>query len=452
MLGRTPLTALSFSPRLEMVSILLKRLRLNFLTFRFWIGFLLLLFLSVPAALIGVGEYSRRLELYTARRDADLAEMKSEFIRMYLQTHLILHRPPEPLSILATGLGERFGSVVTIRGKYGPSKMTSRDRSNFLLPLSAGFDYAFLAAVVLSLIAMFLAYDTIAGEREQGTLQLALANTIPRYRVLLGEYWGVTVSVSLPSAVAFLIVLMIISLEGAIEFNQEISLRLFLFFLYQLLFISTFVLLGLLISSLVRSSSTALMVAFLVWVALAVLYPNAAAWGCHFFKPLDKIPAVNPENIIAQADEEEYLYQSASQEATERQKELYRNRNFEQARWQNRLWLFSPFSNFILMTQGIAGTDLGSHERFLRQAQALEQSLSQWQEAKVRRYPLRERIYREAFGPLDLSEMPAAEYQPEDRASLLRRLLPAGMMLLLWNVVLFLMAYVTCIRYDPRFG
>ncbi|MEO0247971.1 MAG: DUF3526 domain-containing protein, partial [candidate division WOR-3 bacterium] len=147
-----------------------------------------------------------------------------------------------------------------------------------------------------------------------------------------------------------------------------------------------------------------------------------------------------------------YLYQSASQEATERQKELYRNRNFEQARWQNRLWLFSPFSNFILMTQGIAGTDLGSHERFLRQAQALEQSLSQWQEAKVRRYPLRERIYREAFGPLDLSEMPAAEYQPEDRASLLRRLLPAGMMLLLWNVVLFLMAYVTCIRYDPRFG
>jgi|GEM_PF-1535213 len=435
-----------------MRSVFLKRLRLNFLTFRFWIGFLLLLLLSVPATLISIKDYNRRLALYTTRRNADLADMKSTFIYTYLQTYLVLHRPPEPLSILAKGLGEQFGSVAIMRGKYGPIKVTSRDRSNFLLPLSAVFDYAFLVAVVLSLMAMFLACDTIVGEREQGTLQLTLANTIRWYKVLLGEYGGILVSVGLPSTVAFLMVLLMISVKGTIEFDSDINLRLFLFFLYQLVFISTFVLLGLLISSLVRSSSTAFMMAFLIWVALAIFYPSVAAWGCRSIRPLNQIPIVNAENIMDQAHGYERFFKPIPRDATERQKELYRNKNLEQARLLNRVLVFSPFSNFILMAQGIARTDLGSHEWFLRYARALEQSFIRWQDAKVRQHPLRERIYRGAFGPLDFSGMPAAEYKSEDIASLLKRLLPAGLVLLLWNAVLFFMAYMKCVQYDPRFG
>lgn len=430
--------------------IFLKRLRLNLLTLRFWAGCLLLFLLSVPAVLSSIEEYSRRWTLYAARRDADLSEMKSDFVVMYARTQMILHRPPEQLSILARGLGEQFGSVVTLRGKYGPSKITSRDRSNFFLPVSAAFDYAFITAVGLSLMAMFLAYDAVTGEREQGTLQLVLANTIPRYKVLLGEYWGAMVSVAIPSVAVFFVVIIVIHLQGVLEFDRDVNLRLLCFLLYSILLISTFVWLGLGVSSTVHSSSTALVVGFLLWVTFVVLYPSVAAWGCHYLKPLDKIPAVNPENIMAQASE--YFPSQPLGGVTERQKEIYRNRNLEQANLVNQLWLFSPFSNFMLVSQGVAGTDLGSHHRFLQQARALEQAFIQWQEAKVRQYPQRERTYMQAFGPLDLSEMPAAEYQPESVASLLTRLLPAITIMVLWNIILFAVVHAMFIRYDPRFS
>lgn len=352
--------------------------------------------------------------------------------------------------MLARGLGEQFGSVVMIQGKYGPTEVTSRDRSNFFMPLSANFDYAFITAVVLSLMAMFLACDTLSGEREQGTLQLVLTNVMPRYKVLLGEYLGTMISVVIPAAAAYLTVITVIHFKGVFEFDRDVNWRLLFFSLSIILLISTFVWPGLWVSSIVRFSSTALMVGFLLWVTCVVLYPSVAAWGCNSLKPLDRLPAVNPENIIAQASG--YFPSQPLGGVTERQKEIYRNRNLEQARPVNQLWLFSPFSNFMVVWQGLAGTDLGSHHRFLQQARALEQAFIQWQEAKVRQYPQRERTHMEAFGPLDLSGMPAAEYQPEPVASLLTRLLPAITIMVLWNIVLFAIVHAMFIRYDPRFN
>lgn len=433
-----------------MLNIFLKRLHLNFLTLRFWLGSLLLLLLSVPAILVGSGEYVRKMTLYTAKRDAGLAEMKSESVVTYSRTKTMLSRPPEELSIIARGLGEDCGSVVTIFGKYGPSQITSRDRSNFFLPVSTAFDHAFITAMVLSLMAIFLAYDSIAGEREQGTLLLSLANQTPRFRILLGEYLGTLVSVIAPCAAAFVALVTFIYLKGLFEINSGLFLRLLLFFIYETVLISTFTLLGLLASSLARSSLTALMLAFLFWSTIVIIYPSAANWAGGYLKPLDKIAVVSTANTIT-------LASGSSTKQTydaniERQKEVYGNQNFEQAQFVNSILRLSPFSNSTLAVEAIAGTDLASHERFLQRAKALEQAFTRWQEAKVRQYPLREQSYQQAYGQLDLSEMPEANYEPEDLRSLLARLAPSIATILIWNIVLFLTVNTRFIRYDPRFG
>ncbi len=354
------------------------------------------------------------------------------------------------MSILSRGLGERFGSLVTIRGKYGPTEIATRDRSNFFQPMSATFDFSFVQAVVLSLLAIFLAYNILAGEREDGILQLVLANSLPRHKLLLGEYLGTALSVIAPSALASLMVITIIHAKGLFEFDRDLILRLLLFFIYTTIFVSTFVLLGLSISAIARSSQTALIIVFLAWTALVIVYPNLVAWGCNYLKPIDKVLVVNPQNIIAYSNR--YLRERLLGELAEKQIELYRNRNFEQAQLVNKLWLLSPFSNFTLAAQAICETDLGSHQRFLQQARALEQAFIRWQEAKVRRHPQRERSYWQALGRLDLSGMPAPEYHSEDVSSLTGRLFPALTIMLFWNIVLFLFSYVAFIKYDPRFS
>lgn len=406
--------------------------------------------LSLSTEKVGIRDYSRRSALYASRRDADSAESRAAHILMYSRTLITIHMPPEPLSILSRGLGERFGSLVTIRGKYGPTEIVTRDRSNFFLPMSATFDFSFVQAVVLSLLAIFLAYNILAGEREDGILQLVLANSLPRHKLLLGEYLGTALSVIAPSALASLMVITIIHAKGLFEFDRDLILRLLLFFIYTTIFVSTFVLLGLSISAIARSSQTALIIVFLAWTALVIVYPNLVAWGCNYLKPIDKVLVVNPQNIIAYSNR--YLRERLLGELAEKQIELYRNMNFEQAQLVNKLWLLSPFSNFTLAAQAICEADLGSHQRFLQQARALEQAFIRWQEAKVRRYLQRERSYWQALGRLDLSGMPAPEYHPEDVSSLTARLFPALTIMLFWNIVLFLFSYVAFIKYDLRFS
>jgi len=43
----------------------------------------------------------------------------------------------------------------------------------------------FIISTVLSFVVLVLTYDSMSGEKEAGTLRLMLANTIPRYKVLL---------------------------------------------------------------------------------------------------------------------------------------------------------------------------------------------------------------------------------------------------------------------------
>jgi hypothetical protein len=51
-------------------------------------------------------------------------------------------------------------------------------------------DLMFIVKIVLSLFAILFTYDTIVGEKEKGTLKLALSNDVPRDRLILGKAIG----------------------------------------------------------------------------------------------------------------------------------------------------------------------------------------------------------------------------------------------------------------------
>ena len=63
-------------------------------------------------------------------------------------------------------------------------------------------DWAFIIGYVLSLIALLFTFDSVSGEREQGTLRLMLANSIPRHTVLIGKFLGALISITIPFLLA----------------------------------------------------------------------------------------------------------------------------------------------------------------------------------------------------------------------------------------------------------
>ena len=61
---------------------------------------------------------------------------------------------------------------------------------NPFLSIFLAVDVIFVFKIVLSALAILFAYNTISGEREDGTLKLVLSNPVPRDALVLGKYLG----------------------------------------------------------------------------------------------------------------------------------------------------------------------------------------------------------------------------------------------------------------------
>lgn len=421
-----------------------KRLRLNFLTARFWIGALAFLFLATLCLFSGLQQLKDRQQLYESRRDSDIRQMRSSTIYTYAQVRGVLHRPPEPGSVLAQGLGERFGSVAELRGRYGPPAISSRARENFLLPGLTTTDFVYVSTVVLSLLAVFLTADGVAGERVDGTLELVLSGNVPRWKILLGEYLGTMFTLLAPILTAFAIVGIV--LYGA-EVGDDLGPLLVLLILILTLVTSAFALLGLLSSAVVQEPATAFVVAFLSWILLAVIYPSSVAGLANEFRPLDTLPFVSASNTLTETVSAHH----SSEEAREAKLlEKYRNQNLEQALWIRSLWLVSPFSATLVSGRLAAGTGIDDHRRFLQQVRRADQSLADWQAEKIRQYPSRESHYFASEGPLDLSGLPEASFTPTTVWHKLGALVLPLASLVFWSLFLFFCAHLVFLRYNVR--
>ena len=431
-----------------MLQVILKRLKLNFLTARFWIGCAILLVLAVLSLLMGVREYEERTELYEAGRREDASRVRSPSILTYSQTETVLHRPVEPLGALSQGLGERFGSVAYLRGTYGSPVISSRSRSNFLLPSSMTTDFTLFTHLFLALIAIFLTSDVISGERQFGTLQLTLSNPLPRWRLLLGEYFGALISLGLPTALILTLAVALMAATGIYDGSLDMTLKLALLGILYLLNVSVFILLGLWISSSSEQSTTALATGFLVWVLLVAIYPNAGSWIATQIAPLDRVPVVVAENTVTRSVGQSAPGETLSPELLER----YRNQNFARARLIDHLWTLTPFSNSLMASRTIAGTGLEAHRAFLSQVRRLDQSLKDWQREKVLQYPERERRFVAGQSSLDLSGLPEGSLRVQLWHQVAEEVAIQLFVLLLWNLVAFLMLQLTFFRYDIRAG
>ena len=170
----------------------------NVLTSRFMIGFVVCVLSTAVAVFVQVDDYEKRLVGYnTALREA---QEEARTWELYVDIKPKAHRKPNPLGIFNVGT-ENFGAntvtvelskpifeFVTFPIWLAPTQKRGSD--NPFLAMFLTVDVVFIFKIVLSALAILFAYNTISGEREDGTLKLVLSNAIPRDVVVLGKYLG----------------------------------------------------------------------------------------------------------------------------------------------------------------------------------------------------------------------------------------------------------------------
>ena len=200
----------------------------NVLTSRFMIGFIVCLLSTAVAVFVQVDDYEKRLAGYnTAVRQAEM-----ETWDLYAKIKPKAHRKPNPLSIFNVGT-ENFGAnTVTVElakpifefsSPIWSAPTQKRGSDNPFLSMFLTVDVVFIFKIVLSALAILFAYNTISGEREDGTLKLVLSNAIPRDTIVLGKYLGGMLSL-FPIVLVGLIVALVIAFSSrVVAFGNDIA-------------------------------------------------------------------------------------------------------------------------------------------------------------------------------------------------------------------------------------
>jgi ABC-2 type transport system permease protein len=137
-----------------------------------------------------------------------------------------LAKSPTVLSVLARGLDPNMGRLIFIwwsqpRKEVGADVVDPGDR-NPLFSLFSAPDFVYIIKIVMSILALFFAFDSICGEKERGTLKLMLSSgKISRSSVILGKWLGGYLSLIICLLPALLLVLIWMTVHPALDIRGD---------------------------------------------------------------------------------------------------------------------------------------------------------------------------------------------------------------------------------------
>ena len=161
----------------------------------------------------------------------------------------------------------------------------------------------------MSLLAMLLTYDSIAGEKERQTLHLIMANAVPRTTVILAKISTSTVLLSIVFLLGVLVGTIVLAMTGFRDLgNRGFMIRFSVAIAVSLLYIGIFAVLGVLVSALNKSAISAMISLMTCWIFLFVLFPRASAILSKIAKP------VRSQEVI-EMEKEQFRSQVQSEQA-----------------------------------------------------------------------------------------------------------------------------------------
>jgi ABC-type transport system involved in multi-copper enzyme maturation permease subunit len=485
-----------------------KEFLLNLMTFKFAVGTILSMVLMAVFVPILAKAYQERLKTY----DQNVAYNEGELHKVVVYKNITptIYRPPSVLAVFSEGLQKQFGNSATI--EYDKVPEITGAAANHYLSIFSVFDASLIFKIVISVLALLLAYDAISGERERGTLKLMLSGTAARYQVLLGKLLAGLLVLVVAVTIAFVLGLVILLCLPMVDLTGSDWIRIGLMYLASLVLIATMYNLGLLFSCLAKRSAISLVLGLFLWIIFAVVIPNASVYLATQIRPVEPEDKINRQITSLRRDaQREFVtelkrsgrsYMSGYDEvsdasgggfghgylrsATETHihNELincsisvpisikyadkyseveygYLRGLFDQTRLANNISRSSPIFLYESVMSALAGTDIASFRQFIDAVKTHRKDIVEYMRSRTNNFALaifftpctEEEIKTRPTGdnapPLELSDLPRFSYQA-DLAGTLRRVVPDLAFLILANVLFFAVSFAAFLGYDVR--
>lgn len=490
-------------------TIVKREITANILSLRFLMGLLIYFSLIVTNLFVLTSGYEDRLQSYRTaiRENEDKISQVERYSQFGLTHRLKCDRSPKLLSIFNEGVDKRKGNTVTVAHGYVPAVAEQHGSDNPYLNIFSSIDFTVICQVVMSLLALLFAYDAISREKEAGTLRLALSGAVSRPTLLLGKYIAGMVSISLPLVASFVAGLLVIQFSPYVSFSSSDWGRILLIFLVSLLYVSLFFLIGLFLSTRTDRPSITLIFSMCIWVLFVLIVPNLTVLLVEHASPIqseesykeqardqwkqyeDEVKAYlknrGVESSLARAsfggsgassginayDSGETVSVSGfrGEEGVPFAQECYGFKENLRAQYADRIWQIrkeyldknpnrqsllalnisriSPAAVYYNAAAILAETDLGNFWRFMEQTRQYRREwLDYLRDEKI--LSSRRWFTTEFEEPFDLNKIPRFEEQSEGAGNSLQRAGLDIMILAVLNVLFFMGAFISFLRYD----
>lgn len=460
--------------------IVLKELRENFNTVRFYLILVLTILLFVVSSIIFVRNHKQKISDYRSdvtENETLLREKSADLLQLARAQQSLLKRP-NPLELLSEA-NEKILPNKFMTDIFYLQFPEAEGRSNVLLRGFSTVDWEFIVAVILSFLAFVLSYDAVCGEKEQKTLSLIFSNSVRSIKVYAGKFFGLQITLAIPLCVGAIFGLMFVNLVGGISLDYG---KAALFILASLLFLSLFLLVGMTVSSLFFQSVTSAVTLLFIWIVVAFVVPATGSLLAHQFYPVPKRGEVE-KRITATLDDifdSKYRDSGAgswdgdqfapwvplraqwSSDIMTARNQIYSDyisQMIRQVERTKRLTRLSPVSLFRYLAEEISGTGVRRFERFFNQADLYRRQLYDFVEEKDRpdaksphflTLPLTTGSAGISRQPVEYASVPRFEEEMprfENQIGLIVRDLSA---LFVLNLLFFLIGFYLVVRYDKR--
>jgi len=354
--------------------------------------------------------------------------------------------PPNPLSIMAKGLDEALARSYEI-SPIGITVRAGQKSGNIIFSLFPAPDFLYVVRVVLSLVALLFGFDQVSQEKEKGTLKLMLSNGLSRSKILLGKWIGNFLSLSVPFLLVTLLGVAFLSLDPDIHFSSEQTLRFFLILFLTLVYITFFLSLGILISTLTKRAASSIVILLFIWALLVFVIPNL---GTLLARQIVNVPSVRAlsekrqqvwtrEVLFSQGEGSKLAdHLRTIGDENDRLDENYRgkfNRLVNLSKNINRL---SPAASFVYAVTDIAGTGISEENSLKREVVRYKDSIIQDMISTV-------------VSNSKIKEYPAFGYNYRSLSSVFAQgALFDSAWLIFFNILFFALSYFAFVKYDVR--
>ena len=253
---------------------------------------------------VGIVEYhqSQAQHQMTEQMNEEQMQQFSTWRTVYTS----VYRAPDPMRIFSSGIDYDIGRWSPVDHDESVKLKNSAYSDDPIFAIFRILDFTMIVQIVLSLFALVFTFDAVNGEKENGTLRLVFSNAVPRTTYLVSKVIGSLLGLIVPLLVPILLAMLLVVAFG-VHLESSQWFRLAGLIAMSLIYVSLFVVVGVLMSTVTRRSSLSFLLSLVVWIAFVLIIPRVGIMAAGHLSPVPRLAQVEGlRNGYAQEQWEAY--------------------------------------------------------------------------------------------------------------------------------------------------